>query len=98
VVTRQAGPPDGPGRRNANSERPEVCHVPLHDDLLLLLALFRERLRLHVLRLLRRDGGAHRRGALLLRQRVRLHRLRLPAELRLRRVTDTRAPAPVPRS
>jgi hypothetical protein len=62
-----------------------VSHDPLHDDLLLLHALSRERLRLRVLQ---RDGPARRRGALLLRQRVRLHRLRLPAELRLRRVTN----------
>ena len=90
-MARQAGSPDGPGRRNANIERSEVCHVPLHDDLLLLLALFRERLRLHVLRLPQCHGGAHRRGPLLLRQRVRLRRLRLPAELRLRCVTDASA-------
>jgi hypothetical protein len=48
-----------------------VCHDQPEDDLLLLLALPRGRLRLHVLRLPRR-GGAHRRVALLLRQRVRL--------------------------
>jgi hypothetical protein len=90
-VARQAGSPDGPGRRKANIERSEVCHVPLHDDLLLLLALFRARLRLHVLRLLQHDGGAYRRGALLLRQRVRLHRLHLPAELRLWCVTHAEA-------
>jgi hypothetical protein len=48
------------------------------------------------LRLVQRDdaGAGGRRGALRRRRRVRLRRLRLPAELRLRRVTDAQLDSP----
>jgi len=73
-----------------------VCHDS-HDPLdrrVRLFLLRRERLHLHVVphaRRARHGRGAQRHAALLLRQRVRLRRVRLPAELRLQRVT--RAPA-----
>jgi hypothetical protein len=67
-----------------DDELREVCHDPLHDDLLLLLPLCREHLRVHVLQ---RLGPHRRRGPLLLRHRVRVRRVRLPPELRLRRLS-----------
>jgi hypothetical protein len=81
--------PDDELHVGPHEDHREVCHDPLHHDLLRLLALRREHLRLHVLPLPQRGGPARRRGALLLRQRVRLRRLRLPAELRLRRLSGT---------
>jgi hypothetical protein len=63
-----------------------VDHDQLQDDLLLLRAVRCDRLRLRLVRFGRAtavDGGT-----LLLRQHVRLRDLHLPAELRLRVVTE----------